>query len=501
MDLATAHILDSGADLATEGDLPPDLTSRAAGGFLWALIGFVILQIGGFGTYALAANVLDVDDLGTVAKVLTVVFWMDVLLDLGMGAAVIHDQEKGQTLRVKVAFTVNTALAIAASTVVLVASPWIADFFGVPDEAWLFRLLAVSALVRGLNQVPEALMRRDLDFRRRSSVDFVRAVTRFGLAAVLLASGVGPAALVLSVVAADIAALVVTLFLTRFRPSFRFDRAEASQMLRFGASVFGARAAGMLWLNGDYLVVGAKLDNRAYGDYFTAFRLPELVLGSFYNIFSSVAFPTYSAAREEGPERLQAAYLRSLRLLCLFGFPAGLGMSLVARDFIDTVFSDHPGAIAPMQLLCLAGSFVAIGYASGDLFNAIGKPHLGLYFNLIGAPILIGAFLLVADDGIDAIAMVHLIVVIPYSLFRLWFANHLIGTKWGGVATALRPAVAAVIGIAVLALPIRLMTEAGFLPGVAIAVAGAIGAVIGVFLGDRSTFGELRELAVKAVRN
>lgn len=509
-DEATADAERTDAAVGAPGDIGPeasdapvdaDLTSKAAGGFIWALIGLVAIQIGAFATYAVASRVLGPEEIGLVGKLLTVVFWMDVLLDVGMGASVIYEQERGQSDRVKVAFTVNTGLTLAVATGVFVFAPSIAGFFGRSGDVTLFRALALLVLAKGLNQIPDALLRRELDFRRRLATDLVRSVGRFVLAVALLAAGYGAAAMVVGIVASEVAAVALTWFLVRFRPRLRFDRTTSAEMLRYGVPVFGSRLIGMLWLNGDYLVVGAKRPDRDYGNYYTAFRLPELLLGSVYNIFSSVAFPTYSAAREAGPEKLRSATLRSLKLLCLFGFTAGVGMSLIARDFILTVFGPaFEGAIVPMEILCVAGAFAGIGFASGDLFNAVGRPKLGLLFNLIGTPILIGGFLLVVDRGIVAIATVHLIVIVPYSMFRIDVANRLIGTTWAGCLRAMWPAAAAVAGMLATGLPVRLLLPEGATTMLLIILAGALGAVAGLFLGDRGTFGELRDLGTKAVR-
>ena len=484
------------------GDGGKDLASKAAGGFLWMLVGFVVLQLGSFGTFAVAGNFLSRSEVGLVGSLLTVVFWVDVLLDIGMGATLIYEQEKGHSRRVHVAFTVNTMAAVVVSSAVLLAAPAIAGFFQAESDVNLFRLIAILVLAKGLNQIPDALLRRELDFRRRVVADVVRSGGRFGIATVLLVNGAGPEAMAISVVAAESVAVLLTWFLVRYKPVLAFDRMVASEMLRYGAAVFGSRLVGMLWLNGDYLVVGNRLGGRskAYGDYYTAFRLPELVLGSVYNIFSSVSFPMFSAAREESAEKLRLSALKSLRLLCLFGFPAGVGMSLIARDFILTVFKDDAaGAIRPMEILCLAGTLVAVGYASGDLFNAIGKPRIGLYLNLAGTPILIGGFLLVVEQGIVAVATVHLCVMVPYALVRIEVANRLVGTTWGASLAALRPAVCTVIGVVAGGLPIRLLVGTGFLTGVAITAAGLAGGAIALALGDRGTFGELTSLARKAL--
>lgn len=488
--------------ILAEHSSDPDLAGRAAGSFVWALAGVVLLQISTFATYVIASRYLGPGDIGVVGKLLTVVFWVDVLLDLGMGAALIYEQEEGQSRRVDIAFTLNSSVTVVVAVAVFLGAPAIAGFFNASGEVALFRALALLILAKGLNQVPDSLLRRNLDFKRRLGCDAVRALGRFGVATTLLVMGWGPASMIVGVISAEWGASILTWILVRFRPRFAFESEAAAEMLRYGLTVFGSRLVGMLWLNGDYLVVANRLggDSRAYGEYYTAFRLPELILGYGYNIFSSVAFPTFSAAREAGAEKLRSASLRMLRLLTLFGFSAGVGMALVARDFILTVFGPQfTGAIRPMELLCLAGAFASIGFASGDLFNAIGKPRLGLYFNLIGAPILILGFLLVVHKGIVWVAAMHLLVIVPYSMFRIEVANRLVGTTWRQSFGALRAAFCATVGILALGLPVRLLVGPGMGTGLLIGLAGLIGAALGVFLGDRSTVDEVSAMAKKAI--
>jgi PST family polysaccharide transporter len=499
----TSRLLDSAGDLMPEGELPEvprNLTKTAARGFVLTLVGFIFLQIASFATYLVAGHYLSSSELGVVGKFLTVVFWMDVLLDMGMGAAIIRDQERGQTDRIGIAFSVNTIVAIIVSVGLYFGAPLIAGFFGVSDRIELFRMLALLALFRGLGQVPASMLERDMQYGKMASLGVTRSVIRFVIAIVMLAHGAGAAAMAVSVVIAEIVFTILTAILARFRPVFKWNSTDAFEMLRFGVSIFGARLSGMLWLNGDYLVIGSRLSNAEYGDYYTAFRLPELLLGSVYNMFSTVAFPTYAAARKLGEVKLREAYLQALKLLCLFGFPVGMGMSLIARDFITVLFPTHLGAIAPMEILSLTAMWVSVGYASGDLYNAINKPRLGLYFNLLGTPILIGGFLLFVHDGIAAIAAVHLAVITPYAFFRMEVANRLIGTSWAEHLRALVPAAVTTAGIILFALPLRLTLSAGLGSMLAIIAAGSLGAFLGLLLGDRHAFSELRDIATQALK-
>jgi hypothetical protein len=88
--------------------------------------------------------------------------------------------------------------------------------------------------------------------------------------------------------------------------------------------------------------------------------------------------------------------------------------------------------------------------------------------------------------------------MVPYSFIRIEVANRLIGTTWGESLAALSSAASAVAGILLFALPVRLLLDGGFLRMAAVAVAGVVGAVVGVSVGARSTYGELKDLALKA---
>jgi PST family polysaccharide transporter len=168
-------------------------------------------------------------------------------------------------------------------------------------------------------------------------------------------------------------------------------------------------------------------------------------------------------------------------------------LSLIARDFTLWWFgAKFEGAVMPMQILSAAGGFAAVGFASGDLYAAMGKPKLGLYFNLVGTPILLGGFWLVRDRGIVWIAAVHVCVIIPYSIFRIAVANRLLGTTWAQSLAALRPAFVTVVGVVALALPVRLGMAQGFGTLLAIVAAGLVGGITALFFGDRQMYLEVR---------
>lgn len=362
----------------------------------------------------------------------------------------------------------NAVVATTLSLSVLIGAPVLDSFFRAGDRT-CSASFAVLVLAKGLNQVPDALLKHELAFQRRARADFHgrSCASRSRRRCSSLGSARSP--MVSAAAIAEVCAVSVTWWLVRFRPRLRFDRRIAVEMLRFGGAVFG-RAWSACWLNGDYLVVSRHFGSksREFSSYFTAFRLPELILGSVYNLFSSVAFPTFSKAPGHGCGEAARQLAQGATHAVPVRVPRGCTLSLIARDFITVWFGgSFSDAIRPMELLGAVGGFAAIGFASGDVY-AVGKPRLGLYFTLVGAPILIGGFLAVVDHGIVAVAVVHMAVIVPYSLFRIEVANRLLGTTWRQSLSALRPAAVTVAGIVALALPVRLgTTHAGIVPLVA----------------------------------
>ena len=474
---------------------PHHLGRRAARGLVWSALAFGGNRLLIFAGTLVLARILTPHDFGVVTAAMTLILYVEIGLDLGVGAAVVYEQERGISPRVETAFTLNVLVAALLTAVAVVAAPAVAAFFRIPDEAALFRLLAAYLLLRGLAQVPESMLRRDLRFARRAAVDLVRAAVRVAVSVALAVGGLGAMAIVWGLLAGEAAGAVAAWRLAAFRPRLRLQRSAARQLLGFGGAAVAVKVVDAISLDGDYLVVGRMLGATQLGYYTIAYRLPELVLLNLYWVFSGVAFPVYSQARTAGRNVFSAAMLRALRLLTLYGFPAGIGLALVSRDAVLVLFSDRwASAIAPMALLSLAAALAAVGFASGDIFPALGRPGTLLRLNIGFTVVLLAAFVIVAPHGITAIAAVHLVAQSAYAVVRLAVANRLVGSTMRQSIAAMRHELAASAGIVAAALPVGLVTEAGAGSLLVIIGLGVAGGVAGVLLVDRSAVRELRSL-------
>ena len=488
------------ADGASSAPHPgPGFGARAARGFLWTMGAFGANRLLVFASTLVLARLLAPEDFGIVAAGLTLVLYLEVALDLGLGAAVVYEQETGISRRVQTAFTVTITVATALTVLGMVLAPLLADFFRASNETTLFRAIFLSILLRGAGQVPDALLRRDLRFVARSATDTARGVVRLGVTVGLAFAGAGPWAIVGGLLASDVTGTTLVWALARFRPTFTLDRAALKVLLGFGGSVVLLKALDAVATDIDYLVVGRILGLTALGHYTIAYRLPELLLLNVFWVFSSVAFPIYAAVRSSKPRDFGGAVLHALRLVTLYSLPVAVGLALLSRDTVLVLFGDKwAPAVLPMTLLALTAIPMSLGYASGDVFPAIGRPGLLLAFNVPMSAVLVVCLIAAAPYGITAVAAAHLGVTTVYGIARVLLANRIVGTTLAGSVRAMRPGLAAAAGVLLVAGPVRLLADAGVGTLALLGVAVVAGGALGLLLGGRDAVADLSALARSA---
>ena len=339
----------------------PTLGTSAAKGLMWSAVSMGSNKFVAFASTVVLARLLDPNDFGVFAAALTLMLYLEVILDLGISAAVVYEQEQGLSERLDTAFTTNVLFAAVLTLLGLGIAPEVARLLGVPGATTIFRAMSFYLLIRGLGQVNTAVLVRDLNFRRLAVVEITAAAVRAGVSIGFAAAGYGVWAIVWGFLLGELSSTVMAWIVVRFRPRLRIDPKAAKSMLRFGLGVVALDILNELALNADYLVVANRLGATALGFYTLAYRLPELLVNNAFWVFSRVAFPVYSKGRTAGRDAMRDTMLRALRLASLFGFAVG-------RRARDRLPRRDPGAVLG-QVGCgghAHGRDLAVGRARFD---------------------------------------------------------------------------------------------------------------------------------------
>jgi lipopolysaccharide exporter len=351
-------------------------------------------------------------------------------------------------------------------------------------------------ILSGLTTIPWALFMRGMNFRARAGVEVARDLSRFVVTIGLVAAGFGAWGVMIGMMVAYGVWFVLTWIVIRFKPVLRWDGDTVRELFAYAWRMAGTRFLGVLALNGDYLIVGNRRRDQ-YPLYYQAFRLPEFVLGAQLNAMSAVLFPMYARIRAEGQVAMRDALYKALRLVALFSIPVGVGLALVARDGILLMYgSSSSVAVQTMEVLSLTGCVVGLGYATGDLLFAIGRPGVMVRINAVMVPSMLIAMWFVAGQGIVWVAVVHLVTAIVFTTIRQLVVNRIVDANGRQVVASLLPALVVSGCVVACALPVRLLTGPGFASLVLIVLAGAVGGLLGLGV-SRSARHELLDVVAK----
>jgi PST family polysaccharide transporter len=136
-----------------------------------------------------------------------------------------------------------------------------------------------------------------------------------------------------------------------------------------------------------------------------------------------------------------------------------------------------------MAFVALSMAASSIGYASGDVFPAVGRPGLLIKLVLPMVVVKVTGLLLAAPYGLTAMAATLACMSVVFAAVRLTVANRLLGLSALVSLRAMAPGLAAAAGAAAGALPVVLLASPDAETLCLAVVAGMVGtaAVLGLF--------------------
>ena len=347
------------------------LASTTVKGFFWVNASYYTGKILVFASMVILARLLTQEDFGLAGYATVFINILESFADLGVGMALIYhtaSDEMADTM-----FWLSLLIGACMFLFTWLCAPLVGAFFHDMRAVPLTRGLGLLFPAMSISQTQQALLRKGLAFGKKFVPDFIQSAGKGGFSVTLALLGAGAWSLVAGQVLGEIASGISYWLLFPWRPSWRFSRAAARQLLSFGSGVLFLNLLSTLLLNIDYLLVGRYLGPASLGVYTLGFRLPELLIKQFYSTLGNVLFPVYTTVREE-KERLAAAFLTTLRYVALITTPLGLGLALIAAPFILVLFTEKWAAAIPvLRAISIYTMILSYSFNAGDLLKAQGK--------------------------------------------------------------------------------------------------------------------------------
>jgi O-antigen/teichoic acid export membrane protein len=360
-------------------------------GFVWNLVNFVASQGAGivifltlsravspamFGVFALAAIVVD----------------MIAMQGRWAGMDAIIQRRDFSPAALSSAFFSMMGVGVLASLIAFLAAGPAAQALGEPDLAFVLPALSLTLLLTPAAVVMDAILMRELKFRSQA----LRS-----LAGTLIGGGVGIAvafsaevnwALVAQRVAGMAVTLVVLFAITRWLPTWTFDRANALQFLARAGQLWAATAFASIHARIIEAFVGIRAGAVDLGLINVARRFELVLHGIATSPIQGIWVPVLSHLRADSAESWRL-FVRLYQLCAFIALPAFVGLALIAHELVAVALDQRYAAAGDILfIIALQGVFMPVSYFSNLVFAGLDRSDLSLKLSvanlIITAPIV-----------------------------------------------------------------------------------------------------------------
>jgi O-antigen/teichoic acid export membrane protein len=396
-----AHTISSGA-----------VTMSAQGGkFLLNLLSAMIL-----------ARLLTPRDYGLVAMVTTVTGFLGVFKAAGLSIATVQ-RERITHAQVSNLFWINVAVSVLSSLIVAASAPVIAWFYHNPRLTSITLLLSTTFFLSGTTIQHQALLKRQMRFKALALIE-VGSMAVGVLVGVLMAIlGCRYWSLIGSSLAMEIAGLLLTWSVSRWRPQLPTRHSGIGPLVTFGAHRTAGDFIISLARGSDNLLIGRFYGAASVGLYSRASAMLMGPLEQFLTPINAVFIPALSRLQSQ-PERYRSTFLRLYEAIALAGFLfTGLLLPLARPVTLVLLGPKWEQAAVIFGGFTIAALCIPLANASAWLFTSQGRGRDMLIAQSINACAVFLSFVVGLPFGPVGVAIAfsvsNLLIRIPIYYFSV----------------------------------------------------------------------------------
>ncbi|AJC80616.1 polysaccharide biosynthesis protein [Rhizobium etli bv. phaseoli str. IE4803] len=350
-----------------------NISSRLAKGSIWISSARGLVNFFGFVSTIVLARLLVPADFGVVAIGNTLLAIVGAFTALPLSQALIQHQAPTAD-HFHTAWTLGAFKGILLGVVFAIFALPAAEFYNEPHLANVMYGLAFSMCLSGLGNPRRIMLQKSLVFWQ----DFMLSVAQ-KLVAVIVAVSVAYLyrsywALILSIIAGQIASILISYTALPFRPRVRF--VHYRELLSFSVWLTLSQVVNTLNWRFDQLLIGKLLGRSEVGFYTVGDTLAVLPTREATQPLTQTLFPAFSQLSND-INRLQQGYKRAQAVVTAAALPLGVGMALVAAPMVEFFMGAKWLAAVPViQALASIYALQTLGSLAQPLGMSLGNTRM-----------------------------------------------------------------------------------------------------------------------------
>ena len=386
---------------------------------LWSKLNFLCMAGLQVTITLVLAKTLSPADFGLIAIMSIFLVLSNQFIDFGLKTALIR-QKSVTDLTFSTVFFTNIFLGIFSCIILIIAAPFIAEFYQEPRLIDLVRLASFAVIFNSSQLVPTAILHRTLNFKILFIANLSSVLISAIFTILLALNNFGVWALIVQMLSFSISLSILLFLLSTWRPKIIFSWKIISEFFGFSYKVFLGDAINTIFSKSYLFIIGKLFTINTVGLYFFAERLKDFLMMGLVSAFQSVTYPVLSSKSGNLIE-FKISYQKLTKTIALVTFP----FFFTILFFLELVLNFLlPGkwneAISYFKLLILSTLFLPFSSINLNILLALGRSDLFLFVEIIKKTLLICLLFFSSFYGIYAIIYGQIVL----SLLSFFINSH-----------------------------------------------------------------------------
>lgn len=431
-----------------------DLNRKMVKGLSWSMVETMSNYIVKLVVGIILARLLMPEDFGLLAIMMIFVSLSDILVNSGFGNAYIQKKDATET-DANTVFYVNLAISLLLYVLLFVSSPLIGFFFGSKQLPSLIRVMSLGIIISSFNVIQNAIIKRDLNFKKRALLTLVSSLISGLLGISLAYSGFGVWSLVFQQISNRLIMAILLSHCSNWHPSRRFSKESAKEFFAFGSWIVLTNLLCSAFNNFYKFVFGRWCATSDLGYYERANQFQHMVAETFTWMFATVAFPVFSKIQND-KQQLQETTRNFVKCSSLVVYPLLICLLIVARPMTQFLLTEKWLPLVPyLQLLCIVGLLSPLTNFLEQILQGTGNTKMYFSFTFLLSALRIANVLITLRWGISYVIIGDFFCILISIISISVVSRKMLGFLYISVATSIASIIpvvliSATVGIAIL---------------------------------------------------
>lgn len=403
-----------------------NIRGKSINGFKWAILDNLACSGITFVVGLVLAHWLGAEEFGILGIMTIFINLSMTIVDGGFVTALIRKLDADER-DYNTVFYSNLAISLVLTFLLIVSSPWIANFFGQDVLAQTLPVISFLLVVNALTIIPKAQFTKAIDFRRQAIASLISSLFSGFVGIGLAVLGYGVWALVWQQMSRQIVLLLCLWAQSTWRPRLQFSMQSFRELFGFGSKILLANFINSLYKDIFLAVIAKLFTARQLGYYNRADQFNLIFSNNLSTVIQRVSMPTFSLLQND-VDRFRNTYRHFTILSAMFTFALVFGLAAAADTVIITLLGQRWLPAAPyLRIMSLYAAIYPLQQLNLNILNVMKRSDWVLRLEIIKKAI----FLAVITVGIfyGMMPMLWAAVAYYYVEFVLnsWYSHRLIG--------------------------------------------------------------------------